>query len=186
MIAHARTRVTMLPTSQEEWTDEQFFRSGDDWIQAYILPLLPEICQGRFPSNMPVIEIGCGTGRVTHGLAELFGKVDAVDVSGEMIVRAKQALQDRHNVNLYQNNGMDLSMFGAEEFDFAFSSIVFQHIPSKGVIENYIREAWRVLKPKSFFGFQVQGAEIDEQTADTWVGVGFTQTEMEIIAKRCN
>ncbi len=34
------------------------------------------------------------------------------------------------NVHLYLTNGMDLSLPPSIQFDFAFSSIVFQHIPS--------------------------------------------------------
>ena len=43
------------------------------------------------------------------------------------------------------------------EFDFAFSTIVFQHIPSRDVIENYVREVHRLLRPGALFKFQVQG-----------------------------
>ncbi len=41
------------------------------------------------------------------------------------------------------------------QFDFAFSFIVFQHIPSRAVIENYVREAHRLLRPGALFKFQV-------------------------------
>ena len=43
------------------------------------------------------------------------------------------------------------------EFDFAFSVIVFQHIPSREIIENYVREVHRLLRPGALFKFQVQG-----------------------------
>src|SRR4051794_31409719 len=36
-----------------------------------------------------MLEIGCGIGRMTHGFAQLFGRVHAIDVSGEMIARAR-------------------------------------------------------------------------------------------------
>ena len=32
-------------------------------------------------------------------------------------------------------------------YDFAFSTIVFQHIPSREVIYNYVREVNRLLRP---------------------------------------
>jgi SAM-dependent methyltransferase len=174
-----------VATSQEEWSDEDFFRSGEIWLQDYILNGLTTLSGQPPPKEMRVLEIGCGVGRITRALAKQFGQVDAVDVSGEMIARARQALRDCSNVRLHQNNGADLSLFGAEEFDFACSAIVFQHIPSKAVIENYIRETWRALRPESLFKFQAQGVAIDEQACDTWVGVGFTEDEMQAMAARC-
>lgn len=174
-----------VATLQEEWTDDEFFRSGEIWVENYILGDLSAFYPQRSPAQMRVLEIGCGAGRMTRPLAKLFGEVDAVDVSGEMIERARQALHDCSNVRLYQNNGVDLSMFGAEEFDYAFSGIVFQHIPSKSFVENYIREAQRVLRSGSVFKFQAQGAPTGEQTYDTWQGVGFSETEMRQIAERC-
>ena len=61
---------------------------------------------------MTVLEIGCGAGRITRALAEVFGQVYAVDVSGEMIAKAKLALADVPNAHVFQNNGTDLSVVG--------------------------------------------------------------------------
>jgi SAM-dependent methyltransferase len=80
-----------------------------------------------------------------------------VDVSGEMIAHARAALAGVPNVFLYRNNGMDLSVVPDLPFDFAFSVIVFQHIPSRSVIENYFREIARLLRPGGLFKVQVQG-----------------------------
>ena len=78
---------------------------------------------------------------------------------------------------------MDLTLLSAANFDFVFSAIVFQHIPSKPIIESYISEAYRVLRPGSFFKFQVQGCPIPPEDTSTWVGVGFTENELISVAK---
>ena len=173
-----------VATCRQDWTDEEFYRSGESHVREQILNDMINICQGQDPREMRVLEVGCGAGRVTRALAQVFGWVDGVDVSGEMIGRAREALRDCPGVRLHQNNGIDLGMFGPEEFDFAFSSIVFQHIPSKAVIENYIREVWRVLKSGRLFKFQVQGVPLEEGAADTWLGVGYTEDEMREVAAR--
>ena len=49
-------------------------------------------------------------------------------------------LRRQTNAFIYQNNGMDLDVLGERVFDFAFSICCFHHIPSREVIENYIRE----------------------------------------------
>ena len=172
-----------VATMKEEWSDKEFFDSGDEWIRYFVLPDLPLICGNRLPSEMRILEIGCGAGRMTRGLSEIFGLVDAVDVSSEMVAIARTALAERPNVSLHVNNGIDLSHFGNAEFDFVFSAIVFQHIPSKSIVMNYLREVARILRPGSVFKFQVQGVEIDEVYADTWLGVGFSEKEMRALAR---
>ena len=176
-----------VQTAKTDWTDEEFFASGRQTVAEEILTDLTNICQGQDPRQMRVLEIGCGAGRVTAALAELFGEVYAVDVSGEMIARARAALAHHQNVYLYQNNGMDLRVLPPDiELDFAFSSIVFQHIPSREVIESYIREVHRLLKRGRLFKFQVQGdASIETSPDDTWLGVPFSDADAVAMAERC-
>lgn len=173
-------------TATLEWTDEEFFASGERTVADEIRTDLGNICQGKAPSEMRVLEIGCGAGRVTRALANLFGEVHAVDVSGEMVRQATLALRDRPNAFVYQNNGKDLTVLPALEFDFAFSSIVFQHIPSREVIENYVREVNRLLRPGALFKFQVQGdSTLETRPDDTWLGVPFSERQASEMAYRC-
>jgi len=136
---------------------------------------------------MRVLEIGCGAGRVTRALAKFFGEVHAVDVSGEMVRLAQQAVKEHPKAFVYQNNGKDLSAVPDIPFDFAFSSIVFQHIPSREIIENYVKEVHRLLRPGALFKFQVQGAnDMDPTEADdTWLGPPFSERQAVDMAFRC-
>ncbi len=109
-----------------------------------------------------------------------------MDVSGEMVRLATAALRDYPQAFLYQNNGKDLTVVPDVPFDFAFSSIVFQHIPSREIIENYVREVHRLLRPGALFKFQVQGAtEVQAQPDDTWLGVSFSEQDADEMAVRC-
>jgi SAM-dependent methyltransferase len=147
-----------IATGHAHWTDEEFFASGERVVAEQILTDMGNVCQGRNdPVSMRVLEIGCGAGRVTRALARIFGEVHAVDISGEMIAQARAVLADQPNVFLYQNNGMDLSVVPDRPFDFAFSVIVFQHIPSRDVIERYFCEVARLLRPGALFKVDVQG-----------------------------
>src|SRR6267143_4047732 len=175
-----------VSTGKQEWTDEEFFRSGEQTVSEEILTDMINICQGKGPKEMRVLEIGCGAGRITRALAGLFGEVHAVDVSGEMVGKARLALSDRPNAFIYQNNGKDLSVLGDRVFDFAFSTIVFQHIPSYAVIESYVREVYRLLRPGALFKFQVQGdASMTPAPDDTWLGVPFCDEAAVQMAQRC-
>ena len=175
-----------VATGRENWTDEEFFASGERTVSEEILTDMINICQGKEPKQMRVIEIGCGAGRITRALANLFGEVHAIDVSGEMVARARQALSATPNAFVYQNNGKDLAALPDGPFDFAFSTIVFQHIPSKEVIYSYVREVHRLLRPGALFKFQVQGdASLQTTPDDTWLGVPFSDADAIEMAEKC-
>jgi ubiquinone/menaquinone biosynthesis C-methylase UbiE len=173
-------------TANENWTDDEFFQSGERTVAEEILTDMTNICQGKDPKSMRVLEIGCGAARVTRALAGLFGEVHAVDISPEMVAQAKTALTNFPHTHVYQNNGTDLAVVPAADFDFAFSTIVFQHIPSREVIENYVREVSRLLRPGALFKFQVQGdVTVNTTPEDTWLGVPFSDEQAVAMAERC-
>jgi SAM-dependent methyltransferase len=179
-----------VATGQGAWSDDEFFQSGEQNLREQILTDLENICQGKDPRQMKVLEIGCGAGRITRPLANFFGEVYAVDISGEMVERARQALSDMPNAHIFQNNGRDLGVLleaGLRDgdIDFAFTYIVFQHIPSREIIENYVREVHRLLRPGALFKFQVQGHAGEADPDNTWLGVSFTEEQAAAMAERC-
>jgi SAM-dependent methyltransferase len=183
--AHENARH-YVATERTEWSDEEYFESGRENVRREILSDMTNICQGKDPQQMRVLEIGCGSGRVTRALSERFGEVYAVDISGEMIRQAKESLADRPNAHVFQNNGADLSVLGDIQVDFAFSYIVFQHIPSRDVIRNYVRDVHRLLRPGGLFKFQVQGGcEMEAQADDTWLGAAFSDEGAVAMAEEC-
>src|SRR5579862_4392545 len=129
-----------VATGKENWSEEEFYQTGEIALGQFIRNDLTNICQGKDPREMKVLEIGCGAGRVTRAMAGLFGEVYAVDISGEMVRQARRALERFPKAHVFRNNGKDLSVvrdhwwqrfgIGAPmQLDFAFSCIVFQHIP---------------------------------------------------------
>jgi SAM-dependent methyltransferase len=137
--------------------EEGFFLSGERDVRDLVDPYLSD---AQFvPRDKRMLELGCGVGRMTFPLANRFGTVEAIDISGEMIQRAKE-LQARlgiANVRFQLGNGKDLRPYPDESMDFVFSFIVFQHIPEISIILNYVSEIGRVLKKGGFFRFQVNG-----------------------------
>lgn len=186
-----------VATGNQDWDKESFFTSGEKHVREVITNDMENICQGKDPASMKVLEIGCGVGRVTRALAAVFGEIHGVDVSGEMIARARQFLQDYPNVHLHQNNGTNLSRFPDQFFDFAYSGLVFQHISDRKVIENYVAEVGRVLKPGCLFKFQLQGGRLEvtppswldqlcwwrQQPEQTWLGASFSEDQAIAMAR---
>jgi len=183
-----------VATGQKDWTDEEFFAAGEQELKDHIFNDLENICQGRDPKTMRVLEIGCGAGRVTRALARFFGEVYAVDISPNMVAQARRALASFSDAHIFLNNGRDLSVLrrrwwhrfgigGKLDFDFAFSCLVFQHIPSRAVIENYIAEVNRLLRPGALFKFQVQGwTEKEPNLDDSWIGHAFSPEDARKLA----
>jgi len=174
-----------IATGQEQWDDREFFRSGEINVANEVMPEMARVCQGtRSPYDLSMLEIGCGVGRMTRALARIFGHVTAVDVSPEMIEGARANLRDCPNVTLVLGDGATLPGVPSESQDFAFSFIVFQHIPGVEVITSYCREVFRVLRPGSLFRFQVLGIPRTEESPpiNTWSGVSLSESDVAALA----
>ncbi len=98
-----------VDTANAEWTDDEFFASGEKTLSVEILTDLVTSARARLPGKCGCSKSGAGAGRVTRALARYFGEVHAVDVSGEMVQLAKQAVKKHPKAFVYQNNGKDLT-----------------------------------------------------------------------------
>ncbi|MGH9622731.1 MAG: class I SAM-dependent methyltransferase [Bryobacteraceae bacterium] len=179
-----------VANSSTNWEGREFFRSGEINVANEIMPDVPHICGGqRSPLDLSVLELGCGVGRMTRMLSRIFGHVTAVDISAEMVNRAQNNLADLTNITFVVNDGHTLCGLSNDSYDFAFSFIVFQHIPSYAVIRSYCCEVFRVLKPGALFKFQVQGhpaAKRRPTQYDTWNGFSFTEKDAALLAAESN
>ena len=185
----ARSKLDTLFVISTEHSEnyEDFWQSGIDDIKS-ILDLggsrFEKITHQKDPKKMRILEIGCGIGRLLIPMSEIFGQVIGVDISSEMIHKGKKHLENIQNCQIFENNGIDLSEFPDNYFDFCFSFIVFQHIPEKKIVEKYISEVSRVLKPNCLFRFQVRGTITSKPNQiTTWDGVQFTSDEIHKIAQ---
>lgn len=175
-----------INTLKIEQTEEEFDLSGRQDFNGLIYCELPLLTGRRDPKTLRVLEIGCGIGRMTRYLAEVFGEVHGVDVSGEMIRQASARLANVPNAFFREGNGSDFSGFPDNHFDFVFSAYVFQHVPSFEVIRSNIRDGFRVLKPQGIFKFVTSAVNNEEYLRtkkDTWSGHPFTETDIRALAK---
>lgn len=136
------------------------------------------------------LEIGCGPGRLMRPMSRHFGEIHGVDISDEMIRLAGEQLRDIPHAHAHVTPDSSLGMFADSSFDFVYSYIVFQHIPERGVVLNYLLESGRVLKPGGILRCQLRGAppldsEMKLETA-TWTGCHFTGEEIAAFAREHN
>ncbi len=178
-----------INTLRRQQTDEEFDESGLVEVQRLILSELEILTGGRNAKDLRLLEIGCGIGRMTRHLAEIFGEVYGVDVSAEMIRQAKERLKSVTNVSLFETNGVDFARFPAASFDVAFSAYVFQHIPSAEIIASNIKDALRVLKPGAMFKFVVNATATEtflQSQKDSWAGDAFPEQRIRQLASEAN
>lgn len=164
------------------WDEDEFFEPGRIETEEQISSDLETICADADPEEMTVLEIGCGPGRMTRYLAEIFGDVRAIDVSSEMIALAKGNLHDKTNVRLYETNGIDLAPFESQLFDFAFCSGVFHHVPLRAIIIAYLHAVHRSLKIGRLFKFEVEG--VSKAVSASGGGLGFSEEELLELADK--
>ena len=123
------------------------------------------------------LEIGCGPGRLMRPMARHFGQIHGVDISDEMIHKARENLAEVPNAFVHLVDGEHLSQFTDASFDFIYSYAVFQHVPSQEVVYGYLREIRRLLKPGGLARLQFNGLPHGFDY-DTWRGAHFSSSEI--------
>lgn len=129
------------------WNAEEFFDTGRHEIDRLMTEIgLPSGNRGK------ALDFGCAVGRLTRALLAYYGEVHGVDVSENMIKRARQLTPQ---CNFHLNESEDLSQFPDKAFDLVYSNRVLQHMPNSEIIGNYVREFFRVAAPGGLVVFQV-------------------------------
>jgi SAM-dependent methyltransferase len=129
---------------------ERFWAGGEDALRL----ILEELGLAIGPDEI-VVEIGCGVGRMTRALAARGAHVTAIDVSAEMLGRARELNPGLDNVRWLQEDGESLAGVEAASADGCFSHVVFQHLPDPELTLGYVREMGRVLRHGGWAAFGV-------------------------------
>ena len=147
---NARAYINWPDVPNEETA---FFDSGRADYARYVTPFLSRV--GFDPRGRLALEIGCGIGRLARCLVEDFGEVIGVDVSAEMVARARAFGLQR--ATFLQVSGADLHPVADASVDFVLSFAVFQHVPDWAAISAYFAETARVLRPGGCFRLHLKG-----------------------------
>jgi len=167
---------------RREQAEAEFFETGAEMARALERELM------RLPANANrrawrALEIGCGPGRLMKPMSRHFGEIHGIDVSTEMIRLAREKLSEIPHAHVHAASGADLAAFADESFDLVYSYAVFQHIPSRDVVLQYLREARRVLKPGGIVRCQINGLPETAARYDTWSGVRISAADTAAFAK---
>jgi ubiquinone/menaquinone biosynthesis C-methylase UbiE len=134
------------------WNSEEFFAIGTIEIAA----LIERIERLGHPQHRErALDFGCGLGRITRALAKHFDECVGVDISENMVRRARDLNADVPGASFVVNRANDLVRFDDASFDLVFSTIVLQHVPDRLTIESYIAEFCRVVRHGGLVMFQL-------------------------------
>ncbi len=137
-------------------TVRQHARRTAEEAAAFLLPALRP--------GMRLLDVGCGPGSITRGLAERLapGQVVGLDLSRETLAAAREDAAARGLENLQYEEGSVYQLpFPDASFDVAYAHQVLQHLREPGAA---LREMLRVVRT----GGLVAVREVDWGTAAYW------------------
>ena len=133
------------------WDVDEFFASGREEI-ANAMRHLSKL--GVDVNKTKAMDFGCGVGRLTQALCDVFEGAVGIDISYSMIEGAKKHNEFGDRCEYRVNTTDDLAQVDDASFDFVYSNISLQHSPPEAS-SNYIAEFFRILRPGGVALFQV-------------------------------
>ena len=94
-----------------------------------------------------IIEVGAGTGRYSHALAQQGYNVDAVELVEHNIEVFKANTKEGENISIRQGNALDLSAFPDNAYDISLLLGPMYHLYTKEDKLKALREIIRITKP---------------------------------------
>jgi SAM-dependent methyltransferase len=134
------------------WDVDDFFATGEVEI-AQVLSVVDGL--GKPLSRGRALDFGCGVGRLTRALGTRFEAAVGVDISEAMVDHARRLNEAFPHCDFRVNAASDLGQFETDSFDFVYSSIVLQHVPSVSEVERYVTEFLRVARPDGLVVFGI-------------------------------
>ena len=148
VLTHEKFRAVTIEENKDE-----FFKSGK--FNLDIMRATTARYGIRIEDYKDCFELGCGVGRVTIWLSDLFSHVIAADISASHIAIAKQTITEQgcENVRLLKLDKLT-DLLNLPEFDAFFSVIVLQHNPPP-IIAQILKIILGKLRPNGIGYFQV-------------------------------
>jgi SAM-dependent methyltransferase len=134
------------------WELSEFFGTGEAEISE-VLRIADDL--GEPIRRERALDFGCGVGRLTQALSMRFRECVGLDISEGMVQLARELNENRPNCRFVVNAAPKLEQLDSGSFDFVYSALVLQHMPSTEMVESYVGEFVRVLRPGGLAVFQM-------------------------------
>lgn len=173
-LAKKNAKYFIMSDYGEDISDERFRDTGKTDVETLVLSDSTITLLQPF-ADKTLLEIGCGTGRLTEFIAAKFKNVIGVDISNEMITEGKKRLSHLGNITLFATDGVSYPVTD-NTVDCVFSFIVFQHMPTPEIVRKNIEEIARVLKTGGIAKIQLRG--IPTEKGQWYYGPSFTCADL--------
>ena len=163
-------------TIGSQWEDVRRGLFGD----AYLLPTLLSL----LPSDLTIVDMGCGTGDALEALAPFAKKLIGVDQSTEMLTLAEERLHHcnhKNQISFVHGNIVDVDI--QEQVDVVLSMLVLHHLND---IDGVFEKIEKILsKGGRFIVLDMQAhSQLELQRNMGHVHLGFERSFLENIAIR--
>ncbi|RLJ06777.1 MAG: class I SAM-dependent methyltransferase [Candidatus Aenigmatarchaeota archaeon] len=150
MDKHKRIRELIL----KEFSNQKVQKAYERLTRKGLWKSEKKLFKKYFKKGSVVLDIGCGSGRTSFGLAKMGFKVTGIDITPAMIKTAKR-LSKEFNIKIDFLIGDAVQLcFKNESFNCAlFSFNGWDQIPGKENRLKALKEAYRVIRPGGFFIF---------------------------------
>lgn len=147
------------------------------WAEDNVNRLIDQdiLAHTELTKDMQVLEFGCGAGRILKYMSRRSDYCHGVDIAPHMVRFAREYIYNS-NVILNVTNGKELP-YGKDEFDLIYSVHVLQHIPTKAMLENTLREFQRVLRRNGGMAVLHFNGKISESDRAPGQFAGFRPTQ---------
>ena len=155
------------------WDLQAFMQNGEREV-ALLIRKLEEL---RLPApQAPVLDFGCGVGRLSQAFGRRFNDVRGVDISPRMIDLATRLNRYPDRVRYVCTATTGLDVLPSRTFGLIYSNIVLQHVAPELAVR-YLSDFFRLLAPGGLLVFQLPShqplaseLEIVPMTEDAYLG----------------
>lgn len=144
--------VCSEPGRLGSWSPDDFLASGEAEVAGTLAGLAQAGLDVRTGS---AVDFGCGLGRLSRALSLRFDAVTGVDISEEMVARARALHADRPNLRFVARGEPGLAVLDDGGADLVLSLIALQHVSSAAAVRGYLRSLVRVTAPGGILVLQL-------------------------------
>jgi tellurite methyltransferase len=125
-----------------------------EWFGGIDIYLFDQLLKGRIPSDMRLLDAGCGGGRNLIYFLRSGYDVFGVDESNRSITQVRElasTLAPHLSADNFRVEAVEEMSFDDASFDIVISSAVLHFASDEGHWQRMVNEMWRVLKPGGMF-----------------------------------
>ena len=156
-----RDAFHFVETDLETTDPAVLFEFGEEIATETIDPILDDWDEYPLADGV-ALDVGCGIGRITRALGRRFDRAIGVDVSTEMITRARTHHEAHEELEFHATDGVSFPQVAADSVDFVFSYLVIEHFPRERVLARNLAEISRVLAPNGIAVLHIRPVDVSQ------------------------